>query len=128
MAADELTSPEGLIRRLKKGSPIVLEKETIRLPRFTEIREIEQKEYGGRGKENLVLARSRTATWAMLPWPKKAGFAKKDAVGFLKLVDTIQQENPQKPVKGYVLSTGPVKDDGASLLEEGGHLASTIAE
>lgn len=128
MVLSELLDPEGLIRRLKKGSPIVLEKETIRLPRFTEIREIEQSEIGGKGKETLVIARSRTATWAMLPWPKKGGFALKDAKAFVKLVEALQQQNPQKPVKGYVLTSGPVKDDGAALLSEGGHLASTIAE
>lgn len=128
MAADELMTTDGLIRRLKKGSPIVLEKETIRLPRFTEIREVEQKEIGGRGKENLVIARSRTATWAMMPWPRKAGFALKDAKSFMTLVEAIQQQNPHKPVKGYVLTTGPVKDDCAHLLAEEGHLASVVAE
>lgn len=119
---------EGLIRRLKKGSPILLEKETIRLPRFTEIKEVEPSEIGGKGKDPLVVARSRTATWALLPWPKKAGFNAKDADEFLKMVGVLQQQNPQKPVKGYVLVRGSVKDDGAALLEEQGHLASTIAE
>lgn len=125
----ELLHSDGLIRRLKKGSPIVLQKETIRLPRFTEIKEVDQKDIGGKGKDALVLARSRTATWALLPWPKKSGFDLKDAQGFLKMVETLQLQNPQKPIKGYVLvATGPVEDKGAALLEEKGHLASTIAE
>ncbi len=128
MALSELMYSEGLIRRLKKGSPIVLEKETVRLPRFTEIKEIEPSDIGGKGKDPLVVARSRTATWALLPWPKKAGFNAKDADAFLNMVGVIQQQNPHKPVKGYVLAQGPVKDDGAALLEKQGHLASTIAE
>jgi hypothetical protein len=124
----ELLYSEGLIRRLKKGSPLLLEKETVRLPRFTEIREVDPSEIGGKGKDSLVIARSRTATWALLPWPKKTGFGMKDAQGFLKMVDVLQKQNPQKPIKGYVLAKGPVKDDGAALLEKLGHLASTIAE
>jgi hypothetical protein len=125
---DELLSSDGLIRRLKKGSPILLEKETIRLPRFTEIREVESGDIGGSAGETIVLARSRTATWALLPWPKKTGFALKDAKGFLSMLGVLQQQNPAKPVKGYVLAFGPVKDDGAKLLEQEGHLASVIAE
>ena len=124
----ELMHSEGLIRRLKKGSPILLEKETIRLPRFTEIKEVEPTDIGGKGKEPIVVARSRTATWALLPWPKKSGFNAKDADAFLKMVGVLQQQNPQKPIKGYVLVQGAVKDDGAALLEKQGHLARTIAE
>ena len=125
---DELLCSDGLIRRLKKGSPIVLEKETIRLPRFTEIKEIEPEDVGGEAPEPIVLARSRTATWALLPWPKKTGFALKDAKGFLSMLGVLQQQNPAKPVKGYVLAQGPVKDAGAKLLEKEGHLASMVAE
>jgi len=44
------------------------------------------------------------------------------------MVGVLQQQNPQKPVKGYVLARGSVEDDGAALLEKQGHLASTIAE
>lgn len=124
----ELLDSENLVRRLKKGAPLVLEKETVRLPRFTEIREIDQKDLGGKGKELIVLARSRTATWALLPWTKKAGFGAKDAKAFLDMVDIIQQQNPQKPVKGYVITAGPVKEDGAVILEKLGHLASCAAE
>lgn len=125
----ELMNSDGLIRRLKKGAPIITKKETIRLPRFTEIKEVDQKEIGGRGKEPLVLARSRTATWALMPWSKKNGFDLKDAQAFMKMVEFLQQQNPQKPIKGYVLvAAGPVEDRGAALLEEKGHLASAIAE
>lgn len=125
---DELLSSDGLIRRLKKGAPIVLKKETIRLPRFTEIREIEPSEIGGTGREPLILARSRTATWALLPWPNKTGFALKDAKGFLSMLGVLQQQHPSRTIKGYVLASGPVKDDGAKLLEQEGHLASMVAE
>ena len=89
---DELLHSEGLIRRLKKGSPIVLEKETIRLPRFTEIKEVDQQEVGGAGKDTLVVARSRTATWALLPWPKKGAFALKDAVQYLSKATAVDKE------------------------------------
>ena len=125
---DELLSSDGIIRRLKKGSPIVTEKETIHLPRFTEIWEIESGDVGRSAGETIVMARSRTATWALLPWPKKTGFALKDAKGFLSMLGVLQQQNPAKPVKGYVLTSGPVKDDGAKLLEQEGHLASVVAE
>lgn len=123
----ELLDADGLIRRLKKGAPLLLEKETVRLPRFTEIREVDQSEIGGKGRETLVIARARTATWAMLPWGKKS-FAEKDAKAFLDLVATIQEQNPQKPVKGYVLTPGAVNDSVSSLLEAGGHLLSAVAE
>lgn len=128
MATSELMHSEGIIRRLKKGSPIVLQKETIRLPRFTEIREIHPKEVGGSGKEFLVLARSRTATWALFPCPKKGGFGLTDAKGVMKILEALQEENPAKPVKGYVLVEGPVESKAAELLEGKGHLASTVAE
>jgi hypothetical protein len=124
----ELLTTDGIIRRLKKGAPIILQAETIRLPRFTEIREIEQKDLGGKGKDPVVMAKSRTATWALLPWPKKSGFAFKDAQTVAAMLGTLQAQNPQKPIKGYVLVEGLVEAKGAALLAEKGHLASTIAE
>ena len=128
-ALSELLNSDGIIRRLKKGAPILLQKETVRLPRFTEIKEIDQKDLGGRGKDPVVLARSRTATWALLPWPKKSGFDLKDAQAFMKMVETLQIQNPAKPIKGYVLvASGTVEDKGAALLEQKGHLASNLAE
>ena len=127
-ATSELLDADGLIRRLKKGAPLLLEKETVRLPRFTEIKEVDQSEVGGTGPETLVIARARTATWALMPWTRKAAFAAKDAQAFLEIVATLQGQNPQKPVKGYVLTPGAVKDEIASLLEPGGHLASAVAE
>ena len=128
MANSELMHSEGIIKRLKRGAPIVLQKETIRLPRFTEIKEMDSKDVGGKGKETFDLARSRTATWAVLPWPKKGGFALNDAKSFMKIVETLQEQNPAKPVKGYVLVEGAVEEKGALLLEGKGHLASTVAE
>jgi len=127
-ATSELLDTDGLIRRLKKGAPLRLEKETIRLPRFTEIREVDQSELGGKGKETLVIARARTATWALMPWPKRTAFGQKDAQAFLGMVAKIQEQNPQKPVKGYVLTSTAIKDEITSLLEAGGHLASAVAE
>ncbi len=124
----ELLDTDGLIRRLKKGAPLLLEKETVRLPRFTEIREVEQSEIGGKGQETLVIARARTATWAMMPWKKKTSFGTKDAEAFLKMVAILQEQNPQKPVKGYVLTGGAINDAISSMLEAGGHLASAVAE
>lgn len=125
---NDLLSSDGLIQRLKKGAPLMLERETVRLPRFTEIKEIDPRDLGAKGKDPLVLARARTATWALLPWPKKTGFTKKDAEAFMGMVEILQQQNPQKPVKGYVITSGPVKEEGAVLLEAGGHLASAVAE
>ena len=127
-ATSELLDTDGLIRRLKKGAPLLLEKETVRLPRFTEIREVDQSEIGGKGRETLVIARARTATWALMPWTRKAPFGEKDANAFLEMVATLQEQNPQKPVKGYVLTSADVKEDIASLLAADGHLASQVAE
>lgn len=128
-ALSELMNCEGLIRRLKKGAPILLQKETVRLPRFTDIKEVNQKEIGGKGKDPMVVARSRTATWALLPWSKKTGFDFKDAESFMKMCEALQQQNPAKPVKGYVLvGAGSVEDKGAVLLQQNGHLASALAE
>lgn len=126
--SSELLEADSLIRRLKKGAPLHLEKETVRLPRFTEIREVDQSEVGGRGKEPLVIARARTATWVLLPSRKKTGVTLKDARSFKKLLDALQEQNPQKPVKGYLLTSGAVKDEATRLLEPEGHLASTVAE
>ena len=77
---------------------------------------------GGKGKDTLVIARSRTATWAMMPISRKAAFGKKDAEAFLQLVEELQRQSPQKPVKGYVLTAGTIKQERSDLLEQGGQL------
>lgn len=126
--SSDLLDPDGLIRRLKKGAPLVLAEETVRLPRFTEIREIDQRDIGGSGKDPLVVARSRTATWALMPWTRRASFGVKEAKSFLELMAALQQQSPQKPVKGYVLTSGSVKPETLDILRENGHLVSGIGE
>ncbi len=68
----ELLQSEGLIRRLKKGAPILLHKETVRLPRFTEIKEVDQKDVGGKGKASAVHPRD---------WPRLCGHADRGNAG-----------------------------------------------
>jgi hypothetical protein len=114
------------MRRLRRGAPLELDVERVRLPRFTEIREIDQKEFGQKGKEPVVVARSRTATWALWPVAKRSTFEVRDAEHFLKLVASVQAQHPEKPVKGYVLTMGPISDDSRARLAAGGHVVSTI--
>jgi hypothetical protein len=114
------------MRRLRRGAPLELDVERVRLPRFTEIREVDQKEFGQKGKEPIVVARSRTATWALWPVAKRSAFEVRDAEHFLKLVASVQAQHPEKPVKGYVLTMGPISDDSRARLAAGGHVVSTI--
>jgi hypothetical protein len=123
---NELLQSDGLMRRLRRGAPLELDVERVRLPRFTEIREVDQKEFGHKGKEPLVVARSRTATWALWPVAKRSAFEVRDAEHFLKLVASVQAQHPEKPVKGYVLTMGPISDDSRAKLAAGGHVVSTI--
>jgi hypothetical protein len=125
---NELLQSDGLMRRLRRGAPLELEAERVRLPRFTDIREFEQREFGQKGKEPLVVARSRTATWALWPIAKKSAFEVRDADHFLKLVASVQAQHPEKPVKGYVLTVGPISDDSRAKLALGGHVVSTVVD
>ena len=124
----ELLHTDGLIRRLRRGAPLELEVERVRLPRFTEIREVDQKEYGHKGKEPFVIARSRTATWALWPITKRGPFDVKDADHFLKLVASVQAQYADKPVKGYVITMGPVAIESREKLAAGGHIVSAVLE
>jgi hypothetical protein len=123
---NELLQSDGLMRRLRRGAPLDLDVERVRLPRFTEIRECEQQEFGHKGKEPLVVAKSRTATWALWPIAKRSVFEVRDAEHFLKLVASVQAQHPEKPVKGYVLTVGPISDDSRARLAAGGHVVSTV--
>lgn len=123
---NELLQSDGLMRRLRRGAPLELEVERVRLPRFTEIREFEQAEFGHKGREPIVVAKSRTATWALWPIAKRSAFEVRDADHFLKLVASVQAQNPDKPVKGYVLTVGPISDDSRAKLATGGHVVSTV--
>jgi hypothetical protein len=115
------------MRRLRKGAPLELAAERVRLPRFTEIREIELRELGHKGKEPVVVAKSRTATWALWPIAKRSAFEVRDADQFLKVVASVQAQHPDKPVKGYVLTMGPITEDSRAKLAAGGHIVSTVA-
>jgi hypothetical protein len=123
---NELLQSDGLMRRLRQGAPLDLDVERVRLPRFTDIREIDQKDLGQKGKEPLIVARSRTATWALWPVAKRSSFEVRDAEHFLKIVASIQAQHPEKPVKGYVLTQGPISNDSRAKLAAGGHVVSTI--
>ncbi len=125
---NELLQADGLIRRLRRGAPLELEVERVRLPRFTEIREVDQKEFGHKGKEPIVIARSRTATWALWPIAKRGTFELKDADHFLKIVASVQAQYADKPVKGYVITLGPVATESREKLAAGGHVVSAVVE
>ena len=117
---DILDSSE-LVRRLKKGSPIEVEGDVIRLPRFTEVREAHPADYGVKAKNEVIVAKARTATWCLWPLERKAKFGMKDGKHFIEIVDALQEELPQKPVKGWVLTNATIDDETKSFLEEKGH-------
>ena len=124
---NELLQSDGLVRRLRKGAPLELEVERVRLPRFTEIREIDPKDLGQKGKEPIIVAKSRTATWALWSIAKRSAFEVRDADEFLKVVASVQAQCPDKPVKGYVLTLGPISPDSRAKLAAGGHVVSAVA-
>lgn len=116
-----------LIRRLKEGSPIEIEGDVVRLPRFSEIREMMPADFGEKGKHELIIAKARTATWCLWPLDRKAKFSPKDGEKFVKILEAIAEEIPQKPVKGWVLTTAPVDDASRSLLNEAGHRVNRVS-
>jgi hypothetical protein len=116
-----------LIRRLKEGSPIEVEDEVVRLPRFSEIRESEPNDFGVAGSHELIVAKARTATWCVWPLDRKARFSLKDGKTFVKILAAIGEALPHKPVKGWVLTTAPVGDDTRAYLEEAGHRINRIS-
>lgn len=125
-AVNELMYTDSLMEHLRKGAPLDLEAERVRLPRFTEIRECSPAEFGQKGKEPFVLARCRTATWAIVPVSKRGSFDTKDADAFLKLVQSVADQNPGKPVKGYVITSGPIANDSKVKIAAAGHVVSAF--
>ena len=115
-----------LIRRLKQGSPIEIEDDVVRLPRFAEIREAYPSDFGAKGNQELIVAKARTATWCLWPLDRKARFTKKDGEKFLGILSAIQETIPQKPIKGWVLTTGPVADDARAALEAEEHRINRV--
>ena len=115
-----------LIRRLKEGSPIEVDGEQVRLPRFSEIKETFPSDYGARGNEELIVAKARTATWCVWPLDRKSKFAMKDCTKFMSILDAIKESLPQKPVKGWVLTTAPVDEKTRNHLAEAGHRISRV--
>ncbi len=115
-----------LIRRLKEGSPIEVEGDVVRLPRFSEIKEMVPDDFGGKGNQELIVAKARTATWCLWPLERKAKFSAKDAEKFAAVLQALQEELPAKPVKGWVLTTAPVADEARSALNEGEHRINRV--
>lgn len=116
-----------LIRRLKEGSPIEIEGDVIRLPRFAEIKESFPEDYGAKGNLELIVAKARTATWCLWPLDRKAKFAGKDADKFLKILEAVAESLPQKPVKGWVLTTAPVDEAAREKLNAAEHRVNRVA-
>lgn len=116
-----------LIRRLKEGSPIEIEGDMVRLPRFSEIKEASPTEFGAKGDHELIVAKARTATWCLWPIDRKAKFSAKDSEKFLVILEAIQGSIPQKPVKGWILTTALVDDDCRKVLQGGGHRINRIS-
>ncbi len=115
-----------LIRRLKEGSPIEVEGDVVRLPRFSEIKETDPSEFGAKGNQELIIAKARTATWCLWPLDRKAKFSSKDGQKFIAILEVLGEEIPQKPVKGWVPTTAPVAEEGRALLNEAGHRVNRI--
>ncbi|HGY92008.1 MAG TPA: hypothetical protein ENK43_12635 [Planctomycetes bacterium] len=110
-----------LVRRLKQGAPIEVDGEVVRLPRFAEIQEMDPEELGGKGDQDVIIAKARTATWCLWPLDRRSKFSKKDGECFLSMLDAVQENIPQKPVMGWVFTTGPVADESRKALEDKGH-------
>lgn len=123
----KLLDSRELIRRLKEGSPIEVEGEVVRLPRFSEIKETFSSEFGVDGAFEVIVAKSRTITWCLWPLDRKTKFEKKDGERFVKIVDAIKEANPQKPIKGWVLTSAPVSDDMRAYLRDAGHQINRLA-
>lgn len=110
-----------LIRLLRKGAPIEVEGETVRLPRFSEIKETFSAEFGVDGNMEVIVAKSRTVTWCLWPLDRKTKFEMKDGERFVKIVDAVKEANPQKPVKGWVLTTAPFTEEIRTYFKDAGH-------
>ena len=115
-----------LIRRLKEGSPIEVEGDVIRLPRFSEIKEVYPSDFGAKGNQDLIVAKARTATWCLWPLDRKAKFALKDSQKFMAILEALKEELPQKPVKGWVLTTAAVAEDARELLNGDEHRINQV--
>lgn len=115
-----------LIRRLKEGSPIEIEGDVVRLPRFSEIKEMVPADFGGKGNNELIVAKARTATWCLWPLERKAKFSVKEAEKFKLVLDALLEEIPAKPIKGWVLTTAPVDDEARAILGEGEHRINRV--
>lgn len=120
MRRDLLDSRE-LIRRLKEGAPIEIGGDVIRLPRFTEVRETMVSDFGVDATHEVIVAKSRTATWCLWALQRKARFEMKDGQLFVSILDAIKGAIPQKPVKGWVLTTATICDDTRAFLQDAGH-------
>ena len=115
-----------LIRRLKEGSPIEIEGDVVRLPRFSEIKEMVPADFGAKGNQDLIVAKARTATWCLWPLERRAKFSAKEAEKFTAVLEALQEELPQKPVKGWVLTTAPVDDAARTALSEKEHRINRV--
>ncbi|MEZ6196365.1 MAG: hypothetical protein R3F20_11665 [Planctomycetota bacterium] len=80
-----------------------------------------------RASDELIVAKARTATWCLWPVNRRTKFQKRDGEKFLKILNGIQESHPEKPVKGWVLTTGPVCDETRNALNEGGHRINRIS-
>ncbi|MEE9394224.1 MAG: hypothetical protein V3W41_17125 [Planctomycetota bacterium] len=115
-----------LIRRLKEGSPIEVDGEVVRLPRFSEIQEAQPGDFGAKGKQDLIVAKARTATWCVWPLNRRAKFQKKDSEGFTLILKALEESIPDKPVVGWVLTTGPIDDAVRAKMNEDGHRVNRV--
>jgi hypothetical protein len=115
-----------LIRRLKKGFPVRLEDDEVRLPRFTETVEVDGEEYGVSGSMQLIVAQSRTATWCIWAANRKAKVGAKDGKRFMKVLEAVAERYPQRPVRGWLLTPAVIDDAVRSQLAEAGHYAHRV--
>ena len=115
-----------LIRRLKKGFPVRLEEDEVRLPRFTEIVETECDEYGVSGSMELIVALSRTATWCIWAANRKAKVGAADGKRFMKVLDAVAERYPQRPVRGWLLTPATIDASVRTQLAEAGHYAHQV--
>lgn len=115
-----------LIRRLKKGFPVRLEDDEVRLPRFTDVVETEGAEYGVSGSMELIICQSRTATWCVWAANRKAKVGSREGKRFMKVLAAVALQYPQRPVRGWLLTPAVIDDSVRALLTDAGHYAHRV--
>lgn len=124
---NDFLEPRELIRNLRRGTPIEIDGDTVRLPRFSDIREASTADLGAGCDHDIIVAHARTATWCLWPLDRRAKVESVDGEVFLDVIERLQRTQPEKPVKGWILTTAPVDDGIRGRFADEGHRISRIS-